>query len=106
MSHTPGPWNFSWEIQPNGCPTVGHNGLMVCMVAHSAKDPSQKATALANASLISAAPTMLEALEDLLSAYKSVMHSEFDTPGQDWVAEDDVAASAAINAITKARGLK
>jgi len=63
MSFTPGPWDFSWEIQPNGCPTVGHKGLMVCMVAHSAKDPEQKETALANASLIAAAPELLEALE-------------------------------------------
>ena len=63
---TPGPWDYGWRIQPNGCPTVGHKGLMVCMVAHSAKDPEQKETALANASLISAAPELLEALEMLL----------------------------------------
>lgn len=65
--HTPGPWDFSWEIQPNGCPTVGHKGLMVCMVAHSAKDPEQKETALANASLIAAAPDLLAALESSVS---------------------------------------
>lgn len=63
--HTPGPWDYGWEIQPNGCPTVGHKGLMVCMVAHSAKDPDQKETALANANLIAAAPDLLEALENL-----------------------------------------
>jgi len=61
--HTPGPWDYGWEIQPNGCPTVGHKGLMVCMVAHSAKDPIQKETALANANLIAAAPDLLEALK-------------------------------------------
>ena len=60
--HTPGPWDFSWHIQPNGCPTVGHKGLMVCMVAHSAKDQDQKETALANANLIAAAPDLFEAL--------------------------------------------
>lgn len=60
--HTPGPWDFGWQIQPNGCPTVGHKGLMVCMVAHSAKDPDQKETALANASLIASAPDMFDAL--------------------------------------------
>ena len=60
---TPGPWDYGWEIQPNGCPTVGHKGLMVCMVAHSAKDPEQKEIALANADLISAAPDMLAALQ-------------------------------------------
>lgn len=69
--HTQGPWDFSYHIQPNGCPTVGHNGLMVCMVAHSAKEPDQKETALANAALIAAAPDLLEALERLLGkAYK------------------------------------
>jgi hypothetical protein len=56
---TPGPWDFSWQIQPNGCPTVGHKGLMVCMVAHSAKIEDQKEVALANASLISSAPDLL-----------------------------------------------
>lgn len=77
--HTPGPWNFSWQIQPNGCPTVGSNGLMVCMVAHSAKNPEQKDTALANASLISAAPDLLAALEltfklsgDRLSVFEEI----------------------------------
>lgn len=61
--HTPGPWDYGWEIQPNGCPTVGHKGLMVCIVAHSAKDPEQRETAFADANLISAAPDLLEALE-------------------------------------------
>lgn len=60
--HTPGPWDYSWHIQPNGCPTVGHKGLMVCMVAHSAKEPDQKETALANANLIAAAPDLLDTL--------------------------------------------
>lgn len=63
---TPGPWDYGWRIQPNGCPTVGHKGLMVCMVAHSAKEPDQKETALANASLISAAPDLLDALAHLV----------------------------------------
>lgn len=63
---TPGPWDFSWHVQPNGCPTVGHKGLMVCMVAHSAKEPSQKETALADAALIAAAPELLQALQMML----------------------------------------
>lgn len=48
---------------------------MVCMVAHSAKDPSQKQEALANAALISAAPCMLEALEGALK-YVAFAYSE------------------------------
>lgn len=63
--HTPGPWDFSWEIQPNGCPTVGHKGLMVCMVTHSAKEPDQKETALANAALIASAPDLLKVLQTI-----------------------------------------
>lgn len=69
--HTPGPWDYGWEIQPNGCPTVGHKGLMICMVAHSAKEPHQKETALANADLISAAPDLLAALVELVQGSRS-----------------------------------
>ena len=100
MSFTPGPWDFSWEIQPNGCPTVGHKGLMVCMVAHSAKEPDQKETAIANASLIAAAPELLEALEALEDAYCDVgpdMSREKRANGRK-------ALIAARAAIAKARG--
>lgn len=65
---TPGPWDFSWQIQPNGCPTIGHKGLMVCMVAHSAKEQDQKEVALANAKLIAAAPDLLKALKGYMAA--------------------------------------
>lgn len=92
MSFTPGPWDFSWEIQPNGCPTVGHKGLMVCMVAHSAKDPEQKQTALANASLITAAPELLHALEAMVFA--AVVHG--------YEADSMVPVARAV--IAKARG--
>lgn len=92
---TPGPWNFFWEIQPNGCPTVGHKGLMVCMVAHSAKDPDQKETALANAALISAAPDILAALEAALDGVEG--HHPLDADIHSW-------QDAARAAIAKARG--
>lgn len=36
---------------------------MVCMLAHSIHEPDQKETALADARLIAAAPTLLEALQ-------------------------------------------
>lgn len=76
--HTPGPWDFSWQIQPNGCPTVGHKGLMVCMVAHSAKQEDQRETALANAALISAAPDMIEALEKAVLRIQANLGDERD----------------------------
>ena len=93
--HTKGPWDFSWEIQPNGCPTVGSKGLMVCMVAHSAKDPSQRETALANANLIAAAPDLLEALEDALDGVEG--NHPLDADIHSW-------QDAARAAIAKARG--
>ena len=62
MKHTPGNWRFYTEPQPNGCPIVGTNGLMICMLAHSVHHPEQKEEALANARLIAAAPELLEAL--------------------------------------------
>ncbi len=95
--HTPGPWTYSWQIQPNGCPTVGHRGLMVCMVSHSAKEPSQKDTALANAALISAAPDLLEALEAMVATYP------YSPPCHGWQAQVETHKLAAA-AIAKARG--
>lgn len=65
MKHTRGPWRFSTEPQPNGCPIVGNSrGLMVAVLAHSINYDSQREEALANARLIAAAPELLEALEE------------------------------------------
>lgn len=61
--HTPGPWRFYTEPQPNGCPIVGNgHGLMLAMLAHSVNYPDQRDEANANARLIAAAPELLEAL--------------------------------------------
>lgn len=61
--HTPGPWRYYTEPQPNGCPIVGNGqGLMVAMLAHSTRQPEQREEALANARLIAAAPELLEAI--------------------------------------------
>jgi hypothetical protein len=62
-AHTPGPWAFYTEPQPNGCPIVGTRGLMVAMLAHSINYDDQRETALANARLIAAAPRLLAALQ-------------------------------------------
>ena len=61
--HTPGPWKYSTEPQPNGCPIIGAQGLMIAMLAHTVKQADQRETALANARLIAAAPELLEALK-------------------------------------------
>jgi hypothetical protein len=58
--HTPGPWTFYTEPQPNGCPIVGAKGLMVAMLAHSINHDDQRDTAIANARLIAATPMLLE----------------------------------------------
>ena len=60
--HTPGPWTYSTEPHPNGCPIIGHEGLMIAMLAHSVNHEDQKEEALANARLIAAAPELLEAM--------------------------------------------
>lgn len=76
MSYTKGPWRYSLEPQPNGCPIIGANGLMIAMLAHSANKPEEKEAALANARIIAAAPEMLEALEEILRAN----HDDFYLP--------------------------
>ena len=62
--HTPGPWHFSTDPQPNGCPIIGSNrGVMLAMLAHSVNHDDQRGEAVANALLIAAAPDLLEALK-------------------------------------------
>jgi hypothetical protein len=62
QKHTPGPWRIGTP-GPNGCHTVGtERGLMTAMVAHSINEPDQAEAAKADASLIAAAPELLEAL--------------------------------------------
>lgn len=76
--HTPGPWKFYTEPQPNGCPIVGSRGLMVVMLAHSIHEQDQCETAIANATLIAAAPELLDQLKKLRRAYVSLLESGRD----------------------------
>lgn len=79
MKHTPGPWRFYTEPQPNGCPIVGAKGLMIAMLAHSIKYDDQHETAIANARLIAAAPDLLDA---------QTMGASLNTPDfLDWIAD-------------------
>ena len=80
--HTPGPWNFYTEPQPNGCPLVGSRGLMVAMLAHTVNQDDQRETALANARLISAAPDLLEACQNF-SEWLRREDEGFVTAGRD-----------------------
>jgi hypothetical protein len=67
--HTPGPWAYSTDPQPNGCPIVGARGLIVAMLAHSVNHSDQAEIATANARLIAAAPDLLRALVALDACY-------------------------------------
>lgn len=90
--HTQGPWRYSTEPQPNGCPIIGAGPLMVAMVSHSVKDPTQRETALANARLIAAGPDLMEASRMLIDSIE----------GGSTTPEDAITAARA--AIAKATG--
>ena len=78
--HTPGPWRFYTEPQPNGCPIVGNGrGLMLAMLAHSVNYPDQRDEANANARLIAAAPELLEALQDMLILHAGISDDMVET---------------------------
>lgn len=67
--HTPGPWKFHTEPQPNRCPIVcTGNGLMVAMLSHSIHYADQREMALSNANLIASAPDLLAALKKAVDA--------------------------------------
>lgn len=106
-SHTLGPWSFSTQPQPNGCPIVGARGLMVAMLAHSICFEDQRQTALANARLIAAAP---ELLEDLREAAKTLrryqdLHIAKGTPESMGKASANAALAERFEAtIAKATG--
>lgn len=55
---TPGVWRFYTEPQPNGCPVVGANGVMICMLAHSVNYADQAEEAVANARIVAEAGTV------------------------------------------------
>lgn len=97
--HTPGKWIFSTLPQPNGCPIVGVNGLMVAMLAHSVNEPAQKEEAIANAQLIAAAPCLLEQLRDVLRSCRKDF--PFNHQGEE---EFQLAYSEPLAAIARATG--
>lgn len=51
---------------------------MVAMLAHSIYEPGQKAVALANAALVTAAPTMLSAIEQFEAWWQEVGQVSFN----------------------------
>lgn len=81
---SPGPWHQGTR-GPNGCPIIGDaKHTMVCMLAHTDKQPEQRERAEANAQLIAAAPELLEALKGIVE--------EYDRDLSDRTIEEDCAA--------------
>lgn len=92
--HSPGPWRFSTTPQPNGCPIVGaSNSVMVCMIAHSVKEPNQKDEALSNARIVTASLELL-ALADRLAAWDKKWPKYHDRSGESEREMDDICAEA------------
>lgn len=100
--HTEGPWRFTTSPQPNGCPIVGSNGLMICMLAHSINHEDQKEEALANAALIAAAPDMKEALEKIIAMNRQTAQDKYGNPDD---AESWSCVTVARAAIHKATSI-
>lgn len=72
------------------------HGLVACV----SSDPQHPETTAANARLIAASPTLLEALEDMLSGWRYIREQHGDLYGVGW----DRCEQAARAAITLATG--
>lgn len=92
--HTPGPWLYYTEPQPNGCPIVGTRGLMIAMLAHSINYDDQREEAFANARLIAAAPELLSIVEEMFGLDETLLRDIYG----------DKFVRAACAAIAKATG--
>ena len=94
--HTPGPWVVGTP-GPNGCFTIGTTrGLMTAMISHSINEKDQADTAIANASLIAAAPEMLAVLEMFIKNWSG--------SDVDWFTQCYEIERLAESAIAKAKG--
>ena len=94
--HTPGPWRIGTP-GPNGSYTVGTvQGLMTAVIAESLHDNPEVANA--DASLVSAAPELLGALEELKDLFEMFRMLSFQDP------EEGSTAWKVNNAIAKAKG--
>lgn len=95
-NHTPGPWVVGTP-GPNGCFTIGTTGgLMTAMISHSINEKDQANTAIANASLIAAAPEMLAVLEMFIKNWRG--------SDVDWFTQCYEIERLAEIAIAKAKG--
>ena len=95
MKHTPGPWRIG-TAPPNGEQTIGT--IRGMMVAVATTGVGMEEETLANASLIAAAPEMLEALQSLVNQF--LQRGVFTDPEH----PDRIALALAESAIAKATG--
>ncbi len=94
--HTPGPWQACRTEHPRGWLVEANDAqYTVCIV----RDGTGEAQNIANASLIEAAPMILDALIRALPTVEHMYHTTSDPDGSLW---DDVVACRA--AIAKATG--
>lgn len=95
MKHTPEPWSAATR-GPNGCPIIGHKGLMVAMLAHSSLDKDHGEVADANEQRIVACvnacaginPEAIKPMIDALTEWKKIRDldkkSDLDVTATDW----------------------
>lgn len=96
MSHTPGPW-AAWH---DTCRKCREDGTQEWEVDGPPVGYHARFTSEADASLIAAAPELLEALTDMLAGWKYIRSFHGDLYGVGW----DRAEGKAVNAIAKALG--
>ena len=105
--HTPGPWDI--EENDDGCISVIMGSAVVspgeyaCADSWASDADWDDPVAMANATLMAAAPDMLEALEMMMAAYEAVLPGIGSIVVKDYMLIND-APCAARAAIAKAKG--
>ena len=103
MTHTPGPWKI---VRIDGELVGSIYGGKTRICAGIIDDMKLRREAEANAALISAAPEMLEILENLVGILEEAAQSDMDDDGVEQVSYNVVclALSKVYDVLRKARG--
>jgi ABC-type molybdate transport system substrate-binding protein len=100
--YTPGPWEVCDRDTCHLIYAKGYENQICRVESHSSRVGPGRSEREANAALISAAPSLLEALEQLVSDYERGIHVEFG--GSPWLKEKLEELDYARAAIAKAYG--
>ena len=109
MGCTPAPWkaekhdNFRNVGHKNGAFKIVAGETLICMFPWARTTGQMSEESEANARLIAAAPELLEALEDIVQSYKSLVRDEFD--GTSLVERFLKKSDKAMAVIAKAKGV-